>query len=289
MSEEVEVVDNGTPAVADNVAPAVETAVAPAQADIGKFGELLKYASDDIKEAKTWEKFKDVDMATGLKAIVDMDKWTGKRGDIPQDWGDAEAVKDFWAKVGAPTDVEGYNYTFDEATSTALGSDAEGLQAYIGEMKTLGLKHNFRGENFDGFLADAMAIEVQQRVAGAEASAQKSAADEKMISDEWGTEFEAMGQAVQALEKHYGISAEEADAIEANPATLILLGRIAKDLDEKGQVGNVFSQTSIGLNDEMAEAEGAIRDILSKNGRDVNDPALDVHLARRDRIRQKLS
>ena len=83
MSEEV-VVDNVAPDASENVAPAQEAAQAPAQEQVKmeKFGELLSYASDETKGAKTWDKFKDVDIPTALKAIVDMDKWTGKRGDI---------------------------------------------------------------------------------------------------------------------------------------------------------------------------------------------------------------
>ena len=286
-------------AVADNVAP-VEENVAPAQEapvteqpqeqslKLDKFGQLLEYAPDDLKEAKTWEKFKDADIATALKAIVDMDKWTGKKGDIPTDWSDEAAVKEFYAKIGVPENEEGYEYAFDDATKEALGSEADGLANYIGEMKKLGLKHNIPQKALDGFLADAMGYEIGLRGESAEADKAQVEADQKLINDEWGTEFDAMAQAVQALQRNYNISAEDMDSIESNPKTLILLGRIAKDLDEKGQVGNVFSQTKIGLNDEMGEVEGQIRDILSKNGRNVNDPALDSLLKRRDRIREKL-
>jgi dsDNA-specific endonuclease/ATPase MutS2 len=114
------------------------------------------------------------------------------------------------------------------------------------------------------------------------------AANQKMINDEWGKEFDSMSQAVQSLEKHYNITPEEADLIESNPQTLILLGRIAKDLDEKGQVGNVFSQTKIGLADELSDVKGEITSILAKNGRNVNDPALDSLLKRKDRLMEKI-
>lgn len=290
MSEEV-VVDNVAPEnTPENVAPAQEATQAPTQeqAKMEKFGELLSYAPDDLKEAKTWEKFKDVDIPTALKAIVDMDKWTGKRGDIPQDWNDEQAVKEFYAKIGVPENADGYEYAFDDATKEALGAEADNLSAYIGEMKALGLKHNIPQKALDGFLADAMAHELSMRGQGAEESKAQQEANQKLINDEWGDEFDAMAKAVEALEKHYDISPEDADLIESNPRTLILLGRIAKDLDEKGQVGNVFSQTKIGLSDEMSEVEGEIKTILSKNGRNVNDPALDSLLKRRDRIRQKM-
>ena len=289
MSEEV-VVDNVAPDASENVAPAQEAAQAPAQEQVKmeKFGELLSYASDETKGAKTWDKFKDVDIPTALKAIVDMDKWTGKRGDIPTDWNDEAQVKEFYNKIGVPENAEGYEYAFDDATKTALGSEAEALTGYIGQMKELGLKHNIPQKAMDGFLADAMAHEIAMRGESSEARQVQADADQKAINDEWGDQFEQMASAVQALEKHYDVSQEDMDSIEANPKTLMLLGRIAKDLDEKGQVGNVFSQTKIGLGDEMGEVEGQIRDILGKNGRNVNDPALDSLLKRRDRIREKM-
>jgi len=290
MTDEA-VVDNVAPGTtSDNVAPAVEPAVTAetTQADISKFGELLKYAPDDIKEAKTWDKFRETDMPTFMKAIVEMDKWTGKRGDIPQDWNDTAAVKEFYSKIGVPENIEGYEYGFDDATKEALGDKADGMVNYIGEMKALGLKHNIPQKSLDGFLADAMAHEMTLRGESVASQADSDAASMKVITDEWGDQFDEMSSAVQALEKHYNITPEEADLIESNPQTLRLLGRIAKDLDEKGQVGNVFSQTKIGLADEMSDVEGQIKGILEKNGRNVNDPALDGLLKRRSRIQEKL-
>ena len=290
MSEQA---DNVAP-VEDNVAPAQEAPVTEPQVTqseglkIDKFGQLLEYAPDDLKEAKTWDKFRDADLSTALKAIVDMDKWTGKRGDIPTDWNDEASVKEFYSKIGVPESEEGYEYAFDDATKEALGAEADNLGNYIGEMKKLGLKHNIPQKALDGFLADAMAHEMALRGESREATNAQIESNQKRINDEWGDSFNEMAQAVQSLEKHYNISMEDMEKIESNPETLILLGRIAKDLDEKGQVGNVFSQTRIGLADEMGEVEGQIRDILSKNGRNVNDPALDSLLQRRDRIRQKM-
>jgi len=289
MSEEV--TDNVAP-VEENVAPVQEAPVTSEpvveQAKINKFGELLSYASDDIKDAKTWDKFKDVDLPTALKAIVDMDKWTGKRGDIPQDWNDEKAVKEFYSKIGVPENAEGYEYAFDEETKTALGDSAEPLAGYINEMKALGLKHNIPQKAMDGFFTDAMAHEMSLRNQAGDINKEQLAANQKMINDEWGKEFDSMSQAVQSLEKHYNITPEEADLIESNPQTLILLGRIAKDLDEKGQVGNVFSQTKIGLADELSDVKGEITSILAKNGRNVNDPALDSLLKRKDRLMEKI-
>ena len=262
--------------VAEPVVPASE----PSKSDIKKFGELLSYAPDDLKEAKTWDKFKDVDMSTALKAIVDMDKWTGKRGDIPQDGASEDEWKAFYNKLGVPEDASAYefgapeNVEMDDATTDTL--------------RQLAQKHNLtKGQ--EGVMSDMLSIYSEMKTAETEAS---NAAVEKAQADldaEWGASSEEMGKAVQALENHYGMTPEQMDVIESNPMTLILLGKIAKDLDEKGQVGNVFSQTQIGLKDEMADVESQIRTVLAANGRNVNDPKLTNLLERRDRLQTKMS
>ena len=286
MSEEV--TDNATP-VEENVAPVAEVATEVKEEAIPKFGEFLKYASDDVKDAKTWEKFKDVDFPTALKAIVDMDKWTGKKGDIPTDWNDEAAVKEFYSKIGVPADAEGYEFGFDDATTTALGADAENMKAYVSEMKSLGLKHNIPAKALDGFLADAMAHEMGIRGASADALKESNAAKLQALTDEWGDGFDAMGASVQNLEKHYGLNEAEMDEVEASPLFNKLLGRIAKDLDEKGQVGNTFSQTKIGLTDELSDVEGKIQEILLATKGDVNDPRLGNLFDRKRRLDHKLA
>ena len=287
MSEEV---DNATPETSDNVAPAeavVEESAKP-EVTVPKFGDMLKYAPDEYKDSKTWDKMRDIDMPTALKVIADMDKWTGKRGDIPQDDADDATWKEFYSKIGVPEKAEGYSFAFDEATTTALGADAEAMSAYIGEMKSLGLKHNISAKALDGFLADAMGHEMSLR-GNASASAKETAdAAMKTLTDEWGDGFDEMGRSVQNLEKHYGLTEDEMDQVEASPIFNKLLGRIAKDLDEKGQVGNVFSQTKIGLADELADTEGKIQEILRETKGDVQDKRLTSLFERKRRLDHKL-
>jgi hypothetical protein len=82
-------------------APAEAVDNAPAeQVETPKFGDLLQHAPDEYKDAKTWEKFRDVDMPTALKAIVDMDRYTGKKGDIPQEGATPEELAEFAGKLG---------------------------------------------------------------------------------------------------------------------------------------------------------------------------------------------
>ncbi len=218
-----------------------------------------------------------------------MDKWTGKKGDIPTDWNDEAAVKEFYAKIGVPESAEGYEFSFDDDMKTALGEDAENMTAYIGEMKNLGLKHNIPAKALDGFLADAMSHEMTLRGALADSAKEESEAKLQALKDEWGDQFDAMGASVQNLEKHYGLSEAEMDEVEASPLFNKLLGRIAKDLDEKGQVGNTFSQTKIGLKDELADVEGKIQEILTATKGDVNDPRLTNLFERKRRLDHKLA
>lgn len=289
MSEET--TDNVAP-VTDNAAPVQEGGEATTQAtglNIEKFGDLLSYASDDIKEAGTWNKFKDVDMPTALKAIVDMDKWTGKRGDIPQADATDEDWKSFWSKVGVPEDVSGYEYALSDEMKTGLGDEAEGLSQYIDHAKGIAHKYNIPAKAMDGFLSEMMQHEIGLRTAGAESQQEQFNARQAMLDSEWGDARNEMAQAVQNLEKHYGISEEMADVIESNPETLILLGKIAKDLDEKGQAGNAFSNTKIGLQDELSDVEGRIQAILRENRGDVNDKRLTSLFERKRRLDHKLA
>lgn len=247
---------------------------------VDKFGQLLDLAPDDLKEAKTWNKFKDVDIPTALKAIVDMDKWTGKRGDIPQDGASPEEWKKFYDKLGVPEDPKAYEFGKPE--------NVELDDATIDTLRNLAKKHNLSKKQ-EGVVSDMLNIYADMKKQGVETEKARIAEAQKKLDTEWRDQFDDMAKAVQSLEKHYGISQEDMDEIEANPKTLILLGRIAKDLDEKGQVGNVFSKTQIGLKDELADVEGQIRSILQANGRNVNDPKLDNLLDRRNRLQEKMS
>ena len=288
-----EVADNVAPEASDNAAPAEAQAevkdVAEGSFKIDKFGQLLEMAPEDLRGAKTWEKFKDVDVPTALKAIVDMDKWTGKRGDIPQQDASDEEWSKFYEKIGVPKEATGYEYAFDEATKTALGGEADALTAYVGEMKNLALKHKIPAKAMDGFLADAMAYEMNLRSSTAEQTKEQKDADLAALEKEWGDSFDEMAQSVQALEKHYGLTDEEMDMVEASPLFNKLLGRIAKDLDEKGQAGNAFSNTQIGIKDELADTKARAQQILMENKGDVNDKRLVPLFERIRRLEHKLA
>jgi hypothetical protein len=94
MSEEA-VVDNAEP-VEDNSAPTEQNT------SIEKFGQFIdQYVPEEYKDAKTWDKFRDTDPATALKSIADMDKYIGKKGDIPAEDATEEARAEFWNKLGA--------------------------------------------------------------------------------------------------------------------------------------------------------------------------------------------
>ena len=282
MSDEV--VDNAAP-VEDKAVPAE---VAPVEeAKEYKFSDFLSGASDEVKESAEWEKFKEGDAETFLKSHLELSKLVGKRGDIPQDTDAPEVWAEYYAKTGVPKDATGYEFAFDDETKSALGDEAESLTAYVGSMKELALAHNIPAKAFDAFLADAMKHEVGLRSAGAEETEAATNAKMKILEDEWGDQFEVMGQAVQALEKHYDMTPEEMDEIENSPIVNKLLGRIAKDLDEKGQVGNAFSQTQIGIQDEITDVKGQISTVLRDNGGDTTDPRLVSFLARLDRLEEK--
>jgi len=289
-----EVADNATPAeeVAEKVAPVVEEAVveekAQSESKLEKFGQILEYAPDELKSAKTWDKFKDVDIPTALKAIVDMDKWTGKRGDIPDDKATPEQWKAFYEKLGVPKEAKEYTYALPDELKVKLGDEAVGIETYLGKAKEVAHKYNIPQKNLDGFLGEMMNYDLGLRDAGIQESTAAREAAQKMIDEAWGESFDEMSNAIQGIEKHYDFSPEATAIIENNPHLLIEFGKIAKDLDEKGQAGNAFSQTKIGLNDELADVEGQIKALLAKNKGNVKDPLIDPLAQRRARILQKI-
>jgi hypothetical protein len=288
--------DNVAP-LEENVAPVVDAVVTPevtkesAEAkEVSKFGDLLSgLQNEELKSAKEWEKFKDVDVETFLKSHLDTAKWTGKRGDIPQENATEDEWNEFYTKIGVPQDVSEYTSPLTDDIRAQIGEEeAAGYESYLGKALEAGHKHKIPKANLEAFMSEMLEYDVGLLgEKGKQTEAYKAEA-QKVLTDEWGDNMDEMAHAVQTLEKHYNVSAEDMDEIESNPKTLILLGRIAKDLDEKGQVGNVFSQTRIGAQEELSDVEGQIRGILEANKGNTKDPRLTPLLQRRDRLQDNL-
>ncbi len=255
---------------------------------VPKFGDLLKHAPEGYKDLKTWDKFRDLDVPTALKVVADMDKWTGKRGDIPDEKATPEEWTKFYEKLGVPKDSNGYSFRLSDEIKAQLGEQAQGVEQYLEKAKEVALKNNIPAKSVDGFLKEMMAHEMSLRGQVGEQAKAEREANRKALEAEWGESFDDMAAAVKSLEKNYNITPEDMDSIESNPKTLILLGRIAKDLDEKGQAGNAFSNTQIGLKDELSDVEGQITTVLKSTKGDMNDPRLVSLLSRRDRLLEKL-
>ncbi len=255
---------------------------------IPKFGEFLKHAPEGYKDLKTWDKFKDLDIPTALKVVADMDKWTGKRGDIPDEKASPEEWQKFYSKLGVPSDTKGYEYGLNDELKSQLGDKATDFETYLDKAKEVALKNNIPAKSMKGFLDEMLQHEMGLYKQTAEQQAEMQKQGLKMLQKEWGESFDEMKTGIEMLEKKYGISPEDADEIESNPKVLLLLGRLAADLEEKGQVGGAFSSTKMGLQAELEDVEGQIKTLLVETKGDMNDPRLDGLLSRRTRISQKL-
>ena len=114
--------------VEPNVEPAAP-ATEPTPTSYENFGQFIdQYAGDEYKDAGTWGKFRDTDPATALKAIVDMDRYTGKKGDIPQEGATPEELADFAKKLGFEGSDEPQAYVeLDAGKFGDQKSDLEGM------------------------------------------------------------------------------------------------------------------------------------------------------------------
>ena len=88
------------------------------------FGQVIdQFASDDIKQAGTWEKFRGSDVPTALKTIADMDSYIGKKGDIPQEGASPEDYAAFAGKLGF--EARGEDHKYVEFSAEEFGEGAQ--------------------------------------------------------------------------------------------------------------------------------------------------------------------
>jgi hypothetical protein len=241
---------------------------------------LLGYADEDTKASAMWEKFKGGDVGNFLKSMTEQQKYLGKRGDIPAEDASPEEVAEFWGKLGVPAEASEYMVDMPEGYQPS----EEALQA----IKEAGKTANLTKEQFAKNSKMLLEFDANKAKAEQEAIQAKEQEGVELLEKEWGEQAEQMIHAVRSMQKVYDMTPEEIEAVENDPKTLVLLGRIAKDLDEKGQVGTVFNSTTQGLTDELSDVESQIRAKLSANGGDIKDKSLDHLISQRERIQEKL-
>ena len=267
MSEEV-----------DN-APATETVVteAPTEEVTEESGKFYDSWSEESRNDPSLSKFENGEEI--YKSYLEVQKLVGYKGDIPKVDAEAEEWNTFYGKLGRPEEKSGYELKQEEGGRIS--------QEYFDKVSEVAFKNNLTKAQAEGFVSEMTEYDNGLASASQEAIDSDIEAGKQRLTDEWGDSASEMSVAIQTLEKHYGLDEKTMDAIEANPDTLILLGRIAKDLDEKGQVNNAFDATRQGLEDKQAEIQSQIQAVMRETG-NVKDSRLDNLLVQLDRISDKL-
>ena len=197
-----------------------------------------------------------------FKSYQEARKMASKRGDIPQDWEDTDTVNEFFGKLGKPEGIDGYEIDAPEGVS----------DDYLGKFKEIALNNNLTKAQAETLFQEMSEYEGEIASQRAEEYDQKRAEDQSVLDKEWGEAKPEMIKAVQNLEQHFGLSPEQMDEVESSAPMLLLLGKVAKALDEKGQVGNVFNSTRQGLEDQISGIEAEMIEVMNEN---PNSPKLN--------------
>jgi len=267
MSEEV---DNAPAAEATTEAPTTETPV-----------NFYDSWDDDLKSNPSLSKF--TDEQSIFRSYNELQKMVGYKGDIPAVDADEADWNAFYGKLGRPETKDGYEFAIPEGLN-----QTDGYDSYLDKVKDTAIKYNMTKKQAEGFVSEMMGYEAELASNQREVSAQKEQEGVDLLNNEWGESKADMIAGVRALMGAKGLSPEIAEAMEANPQTMLLLGKIAKDLDEKGQAGETYLSTRAGFEDQLGEVNSEIQTIMQETG-NRNDRRLDPLLAKRERLMDKMS
>ena len=224
-------------------------AAAPVEAEVPKFGDLLQHAPDEYKDAKTWDKFRDVDMSTALKAIVDMDRYTGKRGDIPQEGATPEEMADFAEKLGAS------KVAFEEGEKVEL-DDTFGDDR--GELE------GFYTDYVSGFMEKvAEAFKANPTLGAVKQAAIEYAKQDAMNSKQAGVENQAaQKEEFKSAAQRLGVTPEELNRVNSEFVAKMgddkmtqheLMYKFATETSNSQTLKGSLTSTSVGKQTRMAE------------------------------------
>ncbi len=235
--------------------------------------------SEESMGNPNFDKFKDGTSEDLFKSYAEQSKLVGWKGDIPSQDAEPDEWNAFYSKMGKPEDTSGYEF-----------APIEGLevpQEYMSKVAETALKHNLSKSQAEGFIADMLGHEKELMSASQEAQSAKEQEGVDMLNREWGESKDEMIAGIRQLLGRYGIAGEAAEGIEANPQAMLLVGKIAHDLDEKGQAGTTFNATRAGIEDQMTELTSRITEIMTET-RNPKDPRLTPLLEKRTFLQDKL-
>ena len=235
---------------------------------------------EDQRENGIWDKYESPkDLGKG---ILELQALASKKGDIPTDWEDAEAVNAFWGKLGKPENKDDYDFAMPENFEF-------GDPNYLTKIAEAAHEAGMPKSMLAKFMGPMMEYEAGRAkdIAGDQASV-KTAAQARM-SEAWGDSTEDMLAEVDNILGHFKVNEKDMAAIKNDTGTMLLLGKVANLLGERGQAGATFGKTKAGLDAQMGELNDRITTKLKENGRNLQDPTLQPLYEKRDRLQDRLN
>jgi hypothetical protein len=211
------------------------------------------------------------------RSFREAQKMASRKSEIPKpldQGGTEEEWKAFWTKLGTPDGDDGYELP-----------QIEGMEVddnYKANVSKIAHKHNLTKAQAEGLYSDWLELE---KSAQADLYQQADAEWNQRIgrlADAWGDKKNEMDASVRNLIKHFGYEADTENII--SPEAMLLLGDIAKQLDEKGQVGTIFNSTKAGIQTQIQEVEAEIVTIMNTN---PDDPRMDSLQAKLQDLRMR--
>lgn len=262
MSEEMEVTPEATPEATPVESQSLLNETTPEGITMEQYRGLFDEGFLEENGA-TLDRFQDPKDI--FKSYQEARKMASRKGDIPQDWEDKDAVNEFFGKIGKPEGADGYEVEMPENFEISDG--------YVEKFREIAHENNLTKAQAENLFKEMSAFE--SGIADEQFQAEQDTRNEgvELLNREWGESKDEMSAAVQNLEKHFGMTEEQMDDIESNPHALLLLGKVAKALDEKGQVGNVFNSTRQGMEDQLVDIETEMIELMNV---DPKSPKLQV-------------
>lgn len=219
---------------------------------------LLGTLDDDIKENKSWEKFKSpADLA---KSYLELQKMVGHKGDFVGADATPEETQAMWNKLGKPETAEAYGIELPSNLK-----ELEGATEKVNKIAELAHEANLTTDQASKLFAGLFEIEATELDATVLSHEETFHQNQSKLHDAWGSAINEMSQEVVALEQKLGIFDDfESAGLNDNADLLIAFGKLAGELRETSTIDYAISSTPQGVESEISELNAQASEFMSK-------------------------
>lgn len=230
---------------------------------------LSQIDDEDVKSAGFWKNLEGKDANEVGKYIKELQSFAGKKGDIPSKDASEEEWNEFYAKMGRPESIEGYDFTVNDEFKELVGEEAvpffeQAIDGFKEQAFKLGASVDQADELVDWYLGQ-IAEDVQETN---KVNEQYYADQEAELKKEWGDAYDGMNDGIKAMLMNNGMSAEDVDSlgITGNAALAKTLGNISKSFADDVEIGHHHTNTMAGLKDQLFDVNQQIKELLTTTG-----------------------